>query len=356
MISSGAFGYLLDYLLWWVLFLSLLVHTWVFFRCFPREKFKKSALVLGNGLVFLCIAGFLAIAAESYLRFSAVWTDSFGVSLPARRWFALHTKLNSLGCRDHEWVVPKPEGVRRIAFVGDSFTYGWGVENPADRFTDRLQAMFDARTKGAVEVMNVAKPGWDTTAQLQPVKDMIATYGVDEVVLCYVPNDIEKILPLLDGKNPTRPPDPTFVNVDSSCLLDFLYRRVWLPRVPTVAKYHDWLAEGFADASLWKHHQSDLGQIMTACRDKGVTLRVVLLPFLRTSGEKFQPAKLHETLRSFFETNHIEVVDLLPSVADRPAEQLVVSSIDAHPNATAHALIAAGVEKAYYPSAPRPGH
>ena len=89
--------------------------------------------------------GVIAMAAETYLRFVAVYTDSFGVSLPARRWFALYTNLNSLGCRDKEWSVARSSGVRRIAFVGDSFTYGWGIERVEDRFVDLIQAEFDRR-------------------------------------------------------------------------------------------------------------------------------------------------------------------------------------------------------------------
>jgi hypothetical protein len=103
MLTSGAFGYLFDYILWWIVFFSLLVHTWCFFKFFPWKTRRKVGLGIGNGLLFLCLLGGLAIAGESYLRFVCVQTDSFGVSLPARRWFALHTKLNSLGCRDREW-------------------------------------------------------------------------------------------------------------------------------------------------------------------------------------------------------------------------------------------------------------
>ena len=75
---------------------------------------------MGNALVFCCMTGMVALAAESYLRFIAVETDPFGLSLPARRWFVLHTKLNSLGFRDNEWSPDKPPGVRRIAFIGHS--------------------------------------------------------------------------------------------------------------------------------------------------------------------------------------------------------------------------------------------
>ena len=45
MLTSGAFGYLADYVLWWMLYLSLLVHTWCFFRLFPRDKLFKLSVV-----------------------------------------------------------------------------------------------------------------------------------------------------------------------------------------------------------------------------------------------------------------------------------------------------------------------
>lgn len=348
MLTSGVFGYLFDYLLWWMLFFSLVLHTWCFFRFFPRTKFRKTGLVVGNVLVFLCLTGVVALAGESYFRFAAVETDAFGVSLPARRWFALHAKLNSMGCRDREWTTEKPSGVRRIAFVGDSFTYGWGIKRPEDRFTDLIQARFDARSRGTVEVMNVAKPGWGTGDEIQPIADMIKVFGIDEVVLCHVANDIEKLLPTRAGFNPTRPPDPTFFNLDSSCLMDYLYRRIYLPRVPTVRGYHDWLAEGYGDESIWRAQQQKFGEIIRECADRGVTLRVALLPFIRTGGEKLHQAALHATLRRFFEANHVPVVDLLPALDEHPRDELVVNVNDAHPNEAAHALFATALWNAFF--------
>ena len=348
MLASGAFGYLFDYILWWILFLSLLVHTWCFFKFFPWKAWRKFGLSIGNGLLFLCLLGAVGMAGESYLRFACVQTDSFGVSLPARRWFALYTQLNSLGCRDREWTPTKPPGARRIAFVGDSFAYGWGIERPEDRLPDRIQSLFDRRASGTVEVMNVAKPGWGTADQLQPIQDMITVYGVDEIVLCYVANDIEKLLPTRDDFNPTRPPEARFFNTDSSCLLDYFYRHVYLPRVPSVRNYHDWLADGFGDEGIWRRHQQQLGAIIRHCQEKGVTLRVVLLPFIRTSGDKLHIAELHATLQRFFEANQTPVADLYPAVAGLRGEDLVVNRNDAHPNAHAHELFAKAVWRAFY--------
>jgi len=348
MLMSGAYGYLSDYVLFWLLLISLFIHTWFFFKLFPREHYRKSGIVLGNVLVCFCMLGVVALAVETHIRFTVIETDSFGVSLPARRWFALNTKLNSLGCRDEEWSLDKHEGVRRIAFVGDSFTYGWGIERVEDRFTDIIQARFDERAHGAVEVFNVAKAGWGTADELQPILDLITRYGVDEIVLCYVPNDIEKLIPTTESFDPTMPPDSVFFNLDTSCLLDWLYRRLYLPRLPTVRGYHDWLAEGYASEDVWRTHQQQLYDIKRTCDEHRTTLHVALFPFVRTSGEKFQSDTLHALLGRFFQTNGIEYVDLLPTIQGMPAIDLVVNTADAHPNERAHRLFADALWKALY--------
>ena len=348
MLTSGAYGYLTDYLLWCVLYLSVVVHAWCFFRFFPRDKYRSSGLVLGNGLVFVCLLGAVGLVAESYFRFVSIETDAFGMSLPARRWFAIYAPLNSLGCRDVEWTVQKPPGVRRVAFVGDSFTYGWGIENPPDTFAGRVQAMFDTQSPGAVQVLNVAKPGWDSGAELQPVKDMIDLYRVDEIVLCYIPNDIEKLLPRTADFDPIRPPEPTLFNVSSSCLLEHLYYRMWVPRAGTVSGYHDWLADGFANEEIWRRHQQQLDDMIRYCHERNVTFRAVLLPFIRTGGQKYQAKAIHARLRQFFEAQQVPVVDLLPVVAARPASDLVVNGYDAHPNELAHKLFAEVIWQGFY--------
>ncbi len=361
MLTSAVFGYLADYMLWWVLFLSLLVHTWCFFKFFPRNRWRRSGLVVGNSLIFLCILGAAALTGESYFRFLCVETDAFGVSLPARRWFVLHTKLNSLGCRDVEWTVDKPAGVRRIAFLGDSFTYGWGIRRVEDRFTDRIGAMFDQRLPGAVEVMNVAKPGWDSESQLAPIRDLIARFGVDEIVLCYVANDIDKLLPTTDGFDPKRPPEPVLFDPDRSCLFDYLYRTFYLPRLPAVRGYFTFLAEGYADESIWRKQRNRLIEIIEACQRHDVTLRVVLLPMLQIPGdgphsephgEGYDSGRVLMLLRELFEPYHVHVLDLVSAIAGHAPADLMVNSRDAHPNALAHRLFADAIWQAFYESRP----
>ena len=348
MLASGLFGYPVDYLLWWLLFISVVVHTWCFFRYFPKRRFRKIGLIVGNALVLLCLAGAAGLVGETYFRFLCIETDPFGWSVPSQRWFALYTRLNSVGCRDREWTIEKPPGTRRIAFVGDSFAYGWGIENTEDRFPDRLGAMYGEGT----EVMNVARPGWGTGDQIAPVRDMIAGYDVDEVVLCWLPNDIEKLIPTRDDFNPIHPPLPRWFNPDSSCLMDYFYRRISVPRAATVSGYHDWLADGYNNPQVWQAYQQDLRALIRTCRDGHVRLRVVLLPYVQSGGETFDPSAIHARMTEFLEANDVEVIDLLSSLAGVEPAELMVNSHDAHPNEQAHELFAKALRPALIDTAP----
>lgn len=349
---GGMYGFLGDYAVLWLMLFSLVVHTWCFFRFFPRTR-PRLRLIAGNVLVFLCLVGAVAMGAETYLRFLCVRTDSFGVSLPARKWFALHVQLNSWKCRDPEWSEAKPPGVTRIAFVGDSFTYGWGIERTEDRFPDLLAARLQKMAPGRFEVMNVAFPGWGTGDQLTPTADILARFGVDEVILGYVFNDLEKLLPREPGFNPTRPPETKWFNPDSSALVDWMFRTLVLPRVPTVRSYHDWLADGYADERTWSQHGGQLLALRDLCRERGARFRVALLPYLRVGGERFDRDALHRRMREFLAENGVEVADLLDVVRGQDPRTLVVNSLDAHPNEAAHRAFAEAIWTKFF--SPREG-
>lgn len=349
MLTSGEFGYISDYLLYLTLFASLLIHTRVFFLFTAKKKQSRGRLIAGNALNFVCMLAFVALMAETYLRFVSTRTEAFGLTLPARRWFTRHVTFNSLGFRDPEWSPFKAPGVRRIAFVGDSFAYGWGIKKISHRFPDLVEAMFRQTASGGTEVLNVAKPGWDTRDELEAIKEVIPRYKVDEIVLCYVGNDVEKTLPIRTDFNPIMPPRCQLINLRSSPLMEYLYTRVYAPRfVASVRNYHDWLSSGYTHRLYWYEHQENLEAVIAHCRDADVQLRVVLLPFLRVGGDKYKQDAVHAQLRAFFEARDVPVVDLLPAVEHLAARELVVNRHDPHPNELAQRLFAERIWQAWY--------
>jgi lysophospholipase L1-like esterase len=289
-----------------------------------------------------------AIGAETYIRFVSVATDSLGASLTNKRWRQAYVRLNSLYFRDKEWSQPKPDGVVRIAFVGDSFTYGWGVNDPADRFTDLLQARFDHRAPGKYEVMNVAWGGWDTKKELEATRDWLPPYGVDEVVLCYLPNDIEWLVPAEDAARVREPLRPRFVNLEGSFLLDYLFHRLVAPRLRPGPPYRDWLAAAYEDPGLWARQAGVLQSLIALCKERNVRLRVVLIPFLQGEGARYDTARIHAQVATVFESAAVPVVDLWPAVQDLDPSELIVNRFDGHPNEAAHRIFADRIWERFY--------
>jgi hypothetical protein len=77
--------------------------------------------------------------------------------------YAVEVRLNAMGFRDREFEA-KPEGVRRIVIVGDSFTYGHGLPE-AESYPRQLEALLRAARPGErVDVYDAAGGGTTSRA------------------------------------------------------------------------------------------------------------------------------------------------------------------------------------------------
>ncbi len=85
-------------------------------------------------------------------------------------------------------------GDRRILFLGDSYAFGYGLEEE-DAIPSRLERHLNEAAGGAarVEVINAGVPGWTTLQHSLFVEEKAGTFGTDEIVmLIYLGNDIEE--------------------------------------------------------------------------------------------------------------------------------------------------------------------
>src|SRR5678815_4139427 len=82
----------------------------------------------------------------------------------ARPEFSHQVRINSAGWRDRERSPEKPPGIFRIVVLGDSFTWGHGVEDE-EIFTRRLEQKLSG-----VEVLNMGLSGSSTDQQLLILK------------------------------------------------------------------------------------------------------------------------------------------------------------------------------------------
>ncbi len=96
-------------------------------------------------------------------------------------------RTNAHGWRDVERTVAKPAGVRRIAALGDSFTFGQGVDR-GDRWTDRVE-----RATGW-QVLNFGACAYGTDQEVLVYEHVARTFAPDAVLLTvFLGNDLDDI-------------------------------------------------------------------------------------------------------------------------------------------------------------------
>jgi lysophospholipase L1-like esterase len=102
-------------------------------------------------------------------------------------------RTNSAGMRDRERPRAKPAGTLRIAAVGDSFTFGFGVA-AEDAYPSVLETLLrEGAPPGGprYEVLNFGVGGYSTQDEALVVRHKVVEWEPDLIVLGYVANDPE---------------------------------------------------------------------------------------------------------------------------------------------------------------------
>lgn len=116
-----------------------------------------------------------------FYRFDAElgWSNLPGAHGRQRREeFEYAIRVNRHGMRQREINLEKPEGVRRVAVLGDSFVWGIGVSDE-ERLTERLEERLSAS-----EVLNFGVSGYGPV-QYHLMLERVAAFAPDVVVLVF---------------------------------------------------------------------------------------------------------------------------------------------------------------------------
>jgi len=98
---------------------------------------------------------------------------------------------NNMGLRMKEDVGPKDRGVRRILFLGDSYTEAEGVPDE-QRFYQLIQQSLDAQRNGTErwQVINAAIQNGTPSQYILQLRRYLAQFQPDIVVAFIAPNDV----------------------------------------------------------------------------------------------------------------------------------------------------------------------
>lgn len=102
----------------------------------------------------------------------------------------VETKINSCGMRGPERNIVKSGDTYRIALLGDSFAFGWGVEYQ-ESFAHQLEVILNEWGGGKlkVEVLNFGVPGYSTFQEVAKFQEIGDDFNVDAVLVYFVEND-----------------------------------------------------------------------------------------------------------------------------------------------------------------------
>lgn len=166
-------------------------------------------------------------------------------------------KINGLGLRGHE---PRPEADGdaglRVVCLGDSFTFGWGVQDD-ETFPVLVEEALDAALEEPVDVINCGLPGYNTYQEHQLYKKLMAPLEPDYVVIAWYMNDLD---PMSYGTTGTLA--PLDHPLAGTALLDYWSRNLRL-KVIGLPKFE---FEGFDQAAamelkkVYDEHQFSIWQ------------------------------------------------------------------------------------------------
>ena len=258
--------------------------------------------------------------------------------------------INREGYRDLERAREKPPGVRRILFLGDSFTWGASVLFE-DAFPQRVERALGRRGE-RWEAVNLAEPGMGTVQQASRLASEGFAYAPDVVVVGYVLNDSEdenaaevrRAADWLADRQPA-PREPGLLDRSA------LYRMVGTRIRATLENRRR--IEGFRsmyapDYPGWIAAEKALKAMGGMCRERGVPLVVLVFPlFGNPLDDRYPFADVHARVAQAAAEAGARVVDLLPFYRGLRWEVLVVNGAsDEHPNEIAHRIAAQALVRA----------
>jgi GDSL-like Lipase/Acylhydrolase family len=304
---------------------------------------KKVAFVI---LYFIFLAGIAEVAARILLKINQKYDiemSRYGLELKvpsansklaflhrknsSSRLMGVDISINSMGVRGPEFSQLPAEGVRRLLFLGDSLTLGWGVpeENTFSRIIEQK-----LKKSMQVEVINAGHGNFNTEQEVEFYFSQGVNWGAKEVILFFFINDAEVTQQISDF---------AFFGYSRFITLIWSFQRqihVEAEHLPFETYYKSLFRP---ENPGWSAAKSSLIQITDHCKKNNIAFKVVLLPELHNL-KNYPFIEQHRLVTDFLTAQSVRFLDLINFFQgyENP-EELWVAKDDAHPNKLGHELI-----------------
>jgi len=307
-----------------------------------RSLAARIALAFGSALLTIAVLELLfrsiMPASTHHLMYQESTDPALGVELVPGADFEFtgvtipipptRVVISNQGLRDVEIVRPKPAGRRRLLCLGDSTTFGWGVEME-EGFCYRLNGLLGRQWN----TVNLGVPGYNTSQEVRRLETVGLSFEPDVVMVLFDGNDYQPPLDYGGADSWT-----TWLT-DRSALVQWIRKRLrGGGGTPEDEAHHDagiaaadgGPARGPSEGPAWDGKAAVLNaftQLIKMSQTQGFRL-LVLMP---NSDED-------QELRRLLDRYTVPYQSMRDALMGPPNDVLIPE--DNHPNAEGHARIA----------------
>ncbi|MBW1701261.1 MAG: hypothetical protein JRJ69_00935 [Deltaproteobacteria bacterium] len=350
----------------------------IFIRMVITLKIKDCLLVIGSVVFSLCVTEVVIRIWDPPLAKPEM--NQIHRASPALAWELIPKssgigklgelyEVNSAGFRDVEHSLKKKQGVSRIMVIGDSFTFGMGV-NLEDTYPKQLERFLN-RANVTCEVINCGVIGYNMWQHYEMLERKVLPNNPDLVILGVFEDDIGvSVRPYKDPEDwkGVELYQPKFFSGvlnhlslwtfirNATALYEYKYRyrrghnymkgieerkKVWGPSNPTDVNYR--IMSGKIEKERYVEFSSKLKKFVQTANDAGVKVLVVFIPDSVQLGD-FQMQAVNRFLKRVCGEIGVSFLDVTPFLeSEDNYASLYLFPVDAHGTPKGLGLIAKSI-------------
>ena len=280
------------------------------------------------------------------------------VSFEDNAWY----RINRDGIRDRDYSLAKTEGTFSIAAVGDSVTFGLGLELE-DTWPKQLERELQ-NTDPRVEVINFGVMGYNTPQEAERIQDKVLKYSPDLIIIGYSLNDIgifsreRRVLGTFKGYDTFLTTGIGFIDglLSHSKTYMLVKNRLFMKKTATARPqyskdgrklikkgYSRYFFDAYQEAENWQILNAAFAKIRTLTQ-QSIPVLFVIHPELKEM-DHYLFTEIHEIVKKLCRDYGFPVFDPLVEMLAYKARDLRISKANVHPNALGNKVFIQAVSR-----------
>jgi len=268
-------------------------------------------------------------------------------------------EINSHGLRDKEYRLEKQENVYRILVLGDSWTFGTGM-NLDETYVKQLEKLLNTNDPSReYEVINCGVGGYNTVREVELFKEKnLILFNPDLVIIGYNIHNIEIGHQFRNPKQKSdnngshriqyEGPNTTFLTYDtirklknfSVLFQTIIYRNETLFKTLKIRDYEPLYSDSSEGGTAAR---ASLAELLDIANSRDISVLLVCFPVLSNLDDSFPFSSIHQIVGKAADSLGIMFYDLFPDFKGLKGSSLWLHQLDRHPNAKGHTIIADGI-------------